>query len=194
MCDRVAEAPLQSLYHHCHEMLLRPSFDDPEYRNDFALWARRSLRDVKLAERLSMIDPMGFADLEELRRFLVDTFEERLAELSPLALPAAENEFQFLRSQMVVFDTGWRATSPADLLEIIPRISTGSIFFHFIEARRRNPEHVDDFSQWLAIWGESCTPVVEKLGAIDYFLWSLTELRERVMHSLEGLSRRGASR
>jgi hypothetical protein len=183
MRDRVAEAPLQSLYHHCHEALLRPSFDDPEYRNDFALWARRSLRDVKLAERLSMIDVMDFDDLEE-----------RLSELSPMALPAAEHEFQFLRSQMVVFDTGWRATTPPDLLEIIPRISTGSIFFHFIEARRRNPEHVDDFSQWLGTWGESCAPVRDKLGAIDYFLWSLTELRERVMKSLEGLPRRDAPR
>jgi hypothetical protein len=41
--DRVAEVPPQSLYHHFYETLLRPSFDDPEYRNDFALWSRRQL-------------------------------------------------------------------------------------------------------------------------------------------------------
>lgn len=37
--DRIAEAPESSLYYHLYENMLRPGFDDPEYRNDFALWA-----------------------------------------------------------------------------------------------------------------------------------------------------------
>lgn len=41
--DRISEVEESSLYYHFYENLLRPSFDDPKYRNDFALWARRGL-------------------------------------------------------------------------------------------------------------------------------------------------------
>ena len=55
--NRIAEVPAGSLLHHFYEGLLRPSFDDPEYRNDFALWARRQLFDGALAERLGILSP-----------------------------------------------------------------------------------------------------------------------------------------
>jgi len=35
--ERISLVPHESLLHHFHEALLRPSFDDPEYPNDFAL-------------------------------------------------------------------------------------------------------------------------------------------------------------
>ena len=57
--DRIAEAPESSLYYHFYENMLRPSFDDPEYRNDFALWAKRALHDSRLAEQLGILDPLS---------------------------------------------------------------------------------------------------------------------------------------
>lgn len=35
--DGIAEVPAQSIAHHFYESLLRPVFDDPEYRNDLAV-------------------------------------------------------------------------------------------------------------------------------------------------------------
>ncbi|HSG26894.1 MAG TPA: DUF5752 family protein, partial [Candidatus Krumholzibacterium sp.] len=40
-----------SLYYHFWGGLLRPRFDDPEFNNDFAAWARHALHDKVLAER-----------------------------------------------------------------------------------------------------------------------------------------------
>src|SRR5882672_669917 len=70
--DGVAEVPAESISHHFYESLLRPVFDDPEYRNDFALWARRHLHDNLLAERLGVLDPLEHEDLESLRRQVLE--------------------------------------------------------------------------------------------------------------------------
>jgi hypothetical protein len=187
----MADAPAASIHHHFEESLLRPAFDDPEYRNDFAFWVRRNLRDVVLAERLTAIDPMGFPDIEELRKALLEVIEERLAEVTYIPWAPAGEEFHFLRSQVVVFDTGQRAETPADLAERIPTLPVGSIFFHFVEARRRPPIALDDFSAWLVEWGPAYSRVRERLGAIDYTLWSLPQIRARIAGAFGGFAQEG---
>ena len=170
----------QSISHHYYDSLLRPTFDHPEYRNDFARWAGRHLRDTVLAERLGVTDPMDFSDLEQLRQHLIDLIEDRLAEVSDVPQAPRGSEFHFLSSQFVIVDTHLRARKPAELGAMIPRMSTGSIFFHFVEARRRPPLRRDDFASWLVGWGDEYGPIRERLEAIDYTMWSLTELRERI--------------
>jgi hypothetical protein len=178
--DHVAAVPLQSILHHFYGSLLRPAFDHPDYRNDFALWVRQQLHDAPLAERLGVIDPMLFEEHEELRQRLVDVIEDRLAEVEQLPMAPRGREFHFLRSQFVVLDTGLTARTPQELGTLIPRLSTGAIYFHFIEARRRAPLLVDDFSAWLKAWGRAQQPLCERLAAIDFQLWTLTELRKRI--------------
>src|SRR5712671_2894132 len=125
--DHLASVPAQSISHHFHDALLRPAFDDPEYRNDFAVWARRQLHDGALAERLGVIDPMDYQDLEQLRQQTIDVVEDHLAEAGEVPQAARGHEFYFLRSQFVIIDTRARASSPAELASLIPRLSTGSI-------------------------------------------------------------------
>lgn len=185
--DRIAEVPPQSISHHFYEALLRPVFDDPEYRNDFAVWARRQLHDNLLAERLGAIDPVECESLEALRQEVIDIIEDRLAEATFVPWAASGHEFHFQRSQMVVLDTGLRAATPTDLAARVPRLSTGSIFYHFVEGRRRPPIKVDDFSVWLAGWGPEFEPTREAIAAIDYHLWSLTEMRTLIGAALHRL-------
>ena len=185
--DRIAEVPAQSISHHFYESLLRPVFDDPEYRNDFALWARRHLHDDVLAERLGVIDPLGYDDLEAVRQQVLDVIEDRLAELPFVPVVAPGHEFYFLRSQRVILDTGLQVGTPAELGAQIPRLPTGSIYYHFVEARRRPPIRMDDFSAWLMDWGSSGGRCRERLAAIDFHLWSLTELRARIERRLKDL-------
>jgi hypothetical protein len=189
--DRIAEVPQQSISHHFYEALLRPVFDDPEYRNDFAVWARRQLHDNLLAEQLGAIDPMEFESLETLRQEVVDIIEDRLAEATFVPWAAPGHEFHF---QMVVLDTGLRAATPADLAARVPRLSTGSIFYHFVEGRRRPPLKVDDFSVWLADWGPELEPTRDAIAAIDYHLWSLTEMRTLIGAALHRLPRDSGGR
>jgi hypothetical protein len=178
--DRLGEVPPQSLWHHFFESLLRPAFDDPEYPNDFALWAKRSLHDDVLAERLGVIDPVEFEDVEHLRQHLVDVVEDRLSEMAWEHSVAPGHEFYFLRSQVVVVSSGISAASPRELGQRIRGLPTGSIFFHVVDARRRSPLHVDDFSVWLEAWGDAYAPVREQLARARMHQGPLSELRERI--------------
>lgn len=182
--DHVAVVPIESLRHHFYEALLRPSFDDPEYGNDFAVWAHEALRDEPLAERLSAVDPVDFPDGEALRSALVDLIEDRLAEVTVVPVAPSGHEFHFLHSQVVIFSTGTAVRTPDELAAILPRLSSGSIFFHLVEARLRPPRGEDDFSAWLAGWGERGAAARRLLVEIDPAFGSLSELRERVAQAI----------
>jgi hypothetical protein len=176
--EKVSEG---SLYHHFWGRLLRPQFDEPEYNNDFASWAYRGLHDKKLAEQLSMVIPTDFEDLESLRQEVLEVVEQRLdaSELVPWA--RADQQFHFLHSQVVVFDTGLRFDKPEDIVSYIPSLSTGSIYYHFIDARSRTAENNDDFSSWLRGFGEEYQPLLNRLRSVDPYFSSLKEIRQIVM-------------
>lgn len=182
----LAAVPAGSLQHHFYDAFLRPSFDDREYRNDFAAWARRMLRDAPLAERLTVVDPLDCADFEDVRDRLIEVIEERLAEDPRHADVPEGMEFRFLRSQLVFFDTGKRAASIRELTEMLPRTTIGSVFYHFVDARFRSPEKQDDYSAWLQGFGEEGRAVASRLARVDFQLWSLAETRGRIAEALAG--------
>jgi len=184
--DRVAEVPLGSLRHHMLESKLRPSFDDPELPNDFALWALDALRDLELAERLSAIDAALLAEGETLRQRLLDVLEDRLAEEPRLDAARPGHEFHFLRSQLVVYPTDQAAGDPRALAELLPRFSLGGVYLHFVESRLRPPRGEDDFSTWLDDWGETGQALRERLATVDPMFGSLRELRSRIAAAVDG--------
>ncbi|MBA2848026.1 hypothetical protein G4V39_05710 [Thermosulfuriphilus ammonigenes] len=168
------------LYHHFWGRLLRPSFEHPEYHNDFAAWAYRALHDQILAERLNIIDPQDYPDLEALRQELIDTIEERMDETEYTPWLKAETPFYFVRSQIVVLDTHRQLTSPEELPEAVLGMSSGSIFYHFIDARRRTSEGTDDFRAWMTAFGPEYQDLIRQLAAIDPYFVTLTELRQQL--------------
>jgi hypothetical protein len=178
--DRLLNTHPACIYHHFWGGLLRPRFDDPEYQNDFAGWAWHGLRDGHLAERLALVDPSQLADLEDLRRELVELIEERLEESEFIPWAKTSQQFYFMRSQIVVFDTRIRVDDPETLVELLPRLSVGSVFYHFIDGKRRTPSKRDDFSEWLLGFGDVYSGLVQRLSAIDTYFSSLTELRREL--------------
>ena len=102
-----------SVYHHFWGRLLQPHFDEPEYNNDFAGWAIHGLDDRSLAERLAVIDPTDYGDIEQLRAEVIDIVEQRLDESELLAWTRADQPFHFIRAQIVVLDSGVRINEPA---------------------------------------------------------------------------------
>lgn len=177
--DALQHVPQESLYFHFWGRLLRPRFDDTEFHNDFAAWARHSLHDEKLSERLAVIDPADFADVEALRAEVVEIVEQRLDETDDL-MARRDRQFHFRRCQTVVFDTGIRLDQPASLAEVIPAMSLGSIYYHVIDARRREPVRTDDFRVWLGRFGGRFEALCEKLAAVDPYFANLAELRAEV--------------
>ena len=178
--DKVLTIDSDSIYYHFWGGLLRPRFDDPEYHNDFAIWACYRLEDVVLAERLGIIDPTDFADMQSLREQVVEVIEERLDETEQVPSAKLDSPFYFVRSQIVVFDTRCRIKRPEELAHAVPQMSAGSVFFHFVDARRRPPRGVDDFRAWLETCFEGYEDLCETLGKLDPFFSGLTELRRQL--------------
>ena len=169
-----------SIYHHFWGGLLQPRFEEREYNNDFASWMRHAVRDLTLAERLAAVSPTEFADLESLRREIIELIDTRLDEAEHLLWAPATRQFEFVCSQIVVFDTEQRLFEPADLAKTMAGLSTSSVFYHFVDARRRTSGGRDDFSDWLAAYGPTFEPLQEQLAGIDPYFGNLSELREQL--------------
>ncbi|HDD45261.1 MAG TPA: hypothetical protein ENG63_10460 [Candidatus Desulfofervidus auxilii] len=174
-----------SIYYHFWGSLLNPRFEEPEFNNDFAAWTYHALHDPILAERLAVIDPTEFADIEDLRQELIDVIEERLYEIEYVPWSKPDQQFHFIRSQIVVFDTHKRITEPKELAKILPSLSTGSIFYHFIDARRRTKEKIDDFRAWLKGFGDTYADLCSLIAAIDPYFTTLAELRQKLSQLFE---------
>jgi len=171
------EVSLGSVYHHFWGRLLRALFDEPEYNNDFASWAYRGLHDKPLAEQLSMVIPTDYEDMEGLRQEILEVIERRLDESEYVPWAKADQQFHFLKSQIVIFDTGIRYDHPAELVPQINKLSTGSIYYHFIDARNRTEERKDDFSSWLNGFGNDFEELARNLCSVDPYFSSLKEIR-----------------
>jgi hypothetical protein len=178
--DGLMEAPEASLYHHFWGRLLRPHFDEPEYLNDFASWVYHSLHEKALAERMSLVDPTDFGNMEGVRQELIELIEQRLDESESVPWARIDQRFYFIRAQLVLFDTGLRVDHPAELSALLPRFSTSSLYYHFIDARRRNGSRCDDFCQWLGAHGDEFADLVHRLAGLDPYFSSLHETRRRV--------------
>lgn len=178
--NAVRDVPADSIYYHFWGTLLRPSYSEREYNNDFAAWAKRSLHDQQLAERLAVIDPSGFPDIEALRAALVDELEECLDECTVIPTAALTEQLYFLRGLLVVFDTHRRLTTPEELPAAAAQMSAASIFYHFIDARGRTEAGVDDFRAWLACLEDPHEDLQSRLASLDPYFGSLTSLRNRL--------------
>ncbi|WP_333875810.1 DUF5752 family protein [Methylobacter sp.] len=183
--DHISTLSPDSLYYHFWASLLLPHFEEREYINDFASWVRHGLSDTKLAEQLAILDPTSFDDIDELRYQLLEYIDDRMEESEYLQWTRATRQFEFIRSQIVVFDTGTQISEPHAMSDLISRMSASSIFYHFIDARRRAPDKMDDFCRWLTFFGETYQPLIDRLNDIDPYFSTLVELRQQVATAFE---------
>lgn len=178
--DRLASVDEGCIYYHFWGGRLRPQFDEPEFNNDFAGWCKHSLRDDVVAERLSVIDPTNYDSLEDLRGEVIDVIEERLSERELIPWARSDQQFSFIRSQIVVFDTPYQISAAEELATMIPRISKSSIFYHFIDARRRTDDGRDDFCNWLDGLEGDHGPLIGRLAEVDPYFAALSDLRSQL--------------
>lgn len=189
--EKLRTVHTESIHYHCWGRKLRSGFEDPEYNNDFASWAHLSLHDDALAERLSVIDPSHSSDPESLRRELIDVIDNRLYETEIAPASRQDEQFHFVSAQTVVFDTGQVIQSPEELRGVIPDLSDGSIFYHFIDAIRRTPGKTDDFSAWLSHCGNSYEELSDRISRIEPYFLNMREIRESLDSIVNGFFQEG---
>lgn len=178
--DSLAKVHPSSIYYHFWIGRLRPEYAVDAFHNDFARWVHHHLHDPVLAERLNIIDPTEYDTIEELRDDLVDLADTRLAEREFVPSAAREEIFHFVRAIFVIFDTPLAITEPDKLSEVIENLSDTSLFYHFIDARRRTPDGYDDFTQWLSGFDHEYAETIKELRAVNPFFMSLDELRDKI--------------
>jgi hypothetical protein len=181
--DRITVCPADSIYHHFCETPLRPSFDDPDYRNDFAVWSHYALNDEILAERLGVLDPYDFRDMEDLRQTVLDIIDERLSELSHFPWAKSGMAFSFLQAHTVVFDTDRYFETPDELPLVLSQMTTSSLYYHFLEARRRVEGKLDDFTAWLTEWDGRGDAIIKAFSEVDFYFLTLKDLQSKLAHA-----------
>ena len=183
--ERIAICPIECLYHHYCETVIRPTFDNPEFRNDFSIWCLASLGDRKLAEQLGILNPYDFSGLEELRSKIIEVLDERLSELTTIPSANLGNEFQFMQAVTVIFDTGKEIRDPKELVGHIPLMSDSSLYYHFVEAHRRTPNSTDDFTVYLQDFDSEFKNLIQAFARIDFYFLNLYELRGALKQAIE---------
>ncbi|MBA3603704.1 MAG: hypothetical protein H0W50_08705 [Parachlamydiaceae bacterium] len=172
--------PVECIYYHFWRQSIETSLIQGSFFNDFSNWVHYSLHDDILAERLAVIDPSYNENLEDLRLDLLDVVEDKIIEEEMSTQLYATETFHFIKSNIIIFNTSYKMEHPKDLVKIIPAISRSSIFYHFIDARRREVIKLDDFSKWLRGFNNEFDTLVDRFKQIDPYFTSLSDLQKKL--------------
>lgn len=171
-----------SLYHHTYQYFLKGHIQ--EYTNDFAQWAGECLEERALAEHLANIDPYNFKKIAALRERLAETINDYLTRFPEPREVIPGNEFYFNETITLIFPAGTRARNLAEFFVGIRNVDTGSIYYHFYEARIRLGSGIDDFSKWLE--DSLGLPILAaKIRSIDPFMHTTEGIREHIVEAVE---------
>jgi hypothetical protein len=185
LLDVIGRAPADVVHHHLFRSALSHRYGTWDYPNDFAAWAATALGDPALAEKLSSLEPFRKGDIEDARMAIVELVEEHLEAVATVPWARPGFEFHFASGRYFALPGQREAWSVAELRAGISEIPLASLYFHFYEARLRGEDHEDDFSRWLeAELGRR--DLALRLHRIDFYLFSLEELRQRVIAVLDG--------
>ncbi|MEM7007947.1 MAG: DUF5752 family protein [Thermodesulfobacteriota bacterium] len=162
-----------SIFYHFWNRKLRPAFEKPEYYNDFAMWAYNSLHDNKLTERLGLINPLGY-DAEDIRKKLIEVLDSHIEENQSYQNSKEGEQFQFTRSEIVVFDTDIVINKPNELPNVFGELSLGSIYYHYIYTNLPS----ENIYQWLG-QNDHKALTIEIIDNLDCYFLTLEEIRSR---------------
>ena len=186
MLQIVREVDTAVLSYHLWQSRMTLSQPEAEYPNDFALWAANSLQDSRLAEKLSVIDPFDFEDMETVREELAETLEEYMWDLPSVPWARPGFEFHFCEaSTVVLLRARIVAGTLAEFRSGLAGVGIDSIYYHFVDARwRLRREKTDDFSIWIRD-SYGLPELVAALHNIDVWFYTLEGIRQAVLNLID---------
>jgi trehalose synthase-fused probable maltokinase len=184
LADLIDEVSLDSIYYHTHGFFLRHKFVAGAYPNDFATWAAVQVRDRVLGERLAMVDPSGFPNLQALREELVSVIDDHLRGLRFIPGVLFGEPFEFIQSRIVEIPTGIQVRTLKEFREALLDVDVSAIYFHLVEARMRLGRGQNDFAAWLE-HGLDLPDLAARLRAVDPYAGSLERARTRLIQLVD---------
>ena len=190
LMDRLEEVPTGSIFYHTHGYFLRHRPLTTAYGNDFARWVAVEVRDRALGERLAVVDPFEFTDLEELREELVTIIHDHVRRLAMAPRAELGEVFHFQQSHIVEVELGPGASTLTEFREGLATVDASAIYFHMVEARGRLGRRSGDFAEWLRTSLEM-PALAQRVERIDTYMTSLERVRARVLSLVDEALERG---
>src|SRR4030043_2060997 len=180
LLEAIEEIPSDSLSYHTHSFFLRHKYIAGPYPNDFATWAAIQVRDRVLGEKLGILDPYDFENLEVLRTEIVNIIDEHLSELQIIPRVVYGEPFHFMQSRIIEVPTGLEARSLTEFREILARVDASVIYYHNFEAMLRLGRRKGGFALWI---GErlDLPDLAKNISNIDFYMIRLEFIRQRVV-------------
>lgn len=173
----IEDAPADSLYYHTRSYFLRSRYLAAPYPNDFATWAAIQVRDQVLGERLAVVDPFDFADVELLRADLITVIDTHLGSLETVPRVHYGEPFHFMRSALIEVPVGLTATTLREFRTGLARVDASAIYYHFYESARRGAEA--DPLVWLETLGYR--DVAARVRRLNPYVSSLDGVRAQLL-------------
>ncbi len=182
LLEIIEEAPADSIYYHTHSYYLRHPYSQGLYPNDFATWVALHDQDSVLGERLGILDPFEFDDIERLRVSIVTIIVDHLSHLGTIPRCITGEPFEFVRSHVIEADLGLQAWTLREFRDILAGVEVGAVYNHVCEARLRKGRLSGDFANWLfaedGLGLPDLAAQVQKVGRLGL---SLEGMRARIV-------------
>lgn len=150
LLELIEEVPADSIYYHTHSYYLRHAYTQQLYSNDFATWVVLYAQDRVLGERLGVLDPFDFSDVEQLREEILSIMANHLNHATIVPRCMVSEPFEFIRSHVIEIPLGLEVRTLTEFHDALANVEVGAIYNHVCEARMRKQPLSVDFACWLS--------------------------------------------
>jgi hypothetical protein len=180
LLEAIQEIPLDSLSYHTHSFFLRHKYIAGPYPNDFATWAAIQVRDRVLGEKLGILDPYDFDNLEALRAEIVNIIDEHLSQLQIIPRVVYGEPFDFMQSRIIEVPTGLEAQTLAEFRKILATVDASVVYYHNFEAILRLGRRKGDFAFWIEEQLD-LPELAQKISRVDFYMTSLESVQHQII-------------
>src|SRR5262249_27962207 len=126
LLELIEEVPADSIYYHTHSSFLRHAYTQQVYSNDFATWAVLYAQDRVLGERLGVLDPFAFGDIEQLRGEIIRILAEHLNHSTGASRWVVNEPFEFIRSHIIEIPLGLETRTLSEFCDALTNVEIGA--------------------------------------------------------------------
>ena len=190
LAEMLEEVPLDSVHFHTHSYFLRHRFIERVYPNDFAQWVVTQVGDHILGEKLAVVDPFDYPNLEDLREEIISIIDDHLSRMPIVPRVVFGRPFYFHRSRILEVPMGVEARTLGEFRRAVSEVDVSAIYFHMFEAHFRLHREESDFSAWIRT-GLGLPDLADRIRTINPYLGSLERLRSSLLTACDGYVARG---
>ena len=180
LLEAIEEIPIDSLSYHTQSYFLRHKYIAGPYPNDFATWAAIQVRDRVLGEKLGILDPYDFENLEALRTEIVNIIDEHLSQLQIIPRVIYGEPFHFMQSRIIEVPTGLEARTLKEFRKILANVDASVIYYHNFEAILRLGRRKGDFALWIEEQ-LNLSELAQGISRVDFYMTSLESIRHHII-------------